>query len=153
MAKASLPIVILFLIAPLACPAQDIGDSVRSRVACNNTEQQLVSYLVSQRNEGVPVETMIERSNSLPENDGSRYINIGRVEDVYLDKSLTRNTLFAYRSARCLEGTLLQDFKPYQDFTRTELLKCQALGYPSDRKFGNCVYKVVYSLQEKASKR
>lgn len=149
-------LLLTLLSAPFTCCAQTVSgitESIHDRVTCEQSEKPLVGYLVMQRSEGVPAKTLIEKSQNLPENDGSQFVNIGRIEDVYLDRAITLGTLVAYRSARCVENATLQNFKPFQEFTRNELLKCQSLGFPGDRKFGNCIYDVVAALKKKVSMR
>ncbi len=88
------------------------------RRVCDGSERTLMAYLVMQRNAGVPVETLLDKASGLPENDGERAIAQGRIRDVYLDRTLTVDTVTAYRATKCAKGRLLRDDAAFADEVR-----------------------------------
>lgn len=135
------------LCASVAAQAQTfIGSAVRSRQACDQQENALVAMLVSARNRGVTRQTMLEKAERLPENDGTRMTAIARIEDVYLDPELNGGTLRTYRVAKCLRGVSLRDDRAFADLARERLLACQRGG---EEKLRDCAYALVAELGER----
>lgn len=142
---------LLILCFPGICFAQ-VGmiETALERRVCDNGERMLVSYLVAQRNAGIPVEAMMEKVAGSSTNDGEREIAEGRIRDVYLDPSLTVDTLTAYRVTKCMKGRLLRDDTPFADEVREALRHCQVQGTPGDRAFRRCIGALLGRLDAHA---
>lgn len=120
---------------------------VGARLNCDGPETALVSMLAYERDRGTPKTDLVARAERLPENDGSRLIALGRIDDVFLDPALTPATLTAFRSKKCQAGLLLRNYAPYAEATREKLLRCQAAGTPGTGAFRNCIRMLIHHLE------
>lgn len=135
---------------PLVANAQHrIASRVNAELSCGETERRLVGFIGYKRDQGASQDALLATVANFPPEE--RAIAEYRIEDVFLDPTLTIPTLSAYRMQRCLRGFELRNYRPFNATAREHLLRCQNGGAPGSRTFARCIDDLLHTLEEKVS--
>jgi hypothetical protein len=94
---------------------------------CMQRERDPTALLVTARDElHTPREQFIASLGSGALNVKGRQMMVERVNDVYDNPSLTHDTLWTFRSYRCIEEFARKDFVSFKPELKPALLECQA---------------------------
>ncbi|MCC7249970.1 MAG: hypothetical protein IT473_15215 [Lysobacter sp.] len=144
-----IPIAILCAL-PFAANAQHrIAARVNAELSCAETERRLVGFISYKRDRGASQDALLATVANFPPEE--RAVAEYRIEDVFLDPTLTATTLSAYRMQRCLRGFERRNYRPFNATTREHLLRCQNGGASGSRAFARCIDDLLHTLEEKAS--
>ncbi|WP_282297397.1 hypothetical protein [Stenotrophomonas sp. PS02289] len=134
--------VMLLLLAPITSHAQTGLPTTPQQVPryCQQREAQPVSLLVLARDEvKTPRNQFIEAANKAAIGAAGIQMLVERVNDVYDNPELTRDTLWVFRSARCIEEFSHRGFVSYAPAINAALLTCQQEHAGTLRAVAECV--------------
>jgi hypothetical protein len=136
---------VLLSLSADASAQHQIASRIRNEMGCEQREKPLVLNMGYRRDQGTLREKFVAIAES--QQGDERVISFSRIDDVYLDQSLTADTISAYRIEKCLRGFDLRNYTSFSERIRERLLYCQALSRPGADPFRRCLDDLLHVLE------